>query len=321
MDLTSKKVWLVGTGNIGIEYAKVLKNLGCDLSAIGRGKEKSEEFEKKTGIPAITGGLSDFLLTNPNVPDYAVVTVGIEALSDITIQLIKYGVKYILLEKPGVGNFQEIYKLCDLAFQYNSSIFIAYNRRFYASVQMARQVIEQDGGLTSIHFEFTEWSHQIEALIKHKTEHENWFLGNSTHVVDTAFYLAGKPTEMCSFVRGQGSLNWHPSSSIFTGAGVTEKGALFSYHANWKSPGRWSIDVCTPKHRLIFRPMETLQIQKIGSVSVENVKINDALDTEFKPGLFKQVQAFFNHEFEEMVDLSTQKELIEKFYLKMSGYK
>jgi hypothetical protein len=39
--------------------------------------------------------------------------------------------------------------------------------------------------------------------------------------------------------------------------------------------------------------MERLQIQKIGSVAIEFVDIDDHLDKDFKPGLYKQAEAFF----------------------------
>ena len=42
--------------------------------------------------------------------------------------------------------------------------------------------------------------------------------------------------------------------------------------------------------------MEKLQIQKLNSVAVEECEIDDALDIEFKPGLYKQVESFLNDE-------------------------
>ena len=37
---------------------------------------------------------------------------------------------------------------------------------------------------------------EIEKLNKVPGIKENWFLGNSTHVVDLAFYLGGKPKQI-----------------------------------------------------------------------------------------------------------------------------
>jgi hypothetical protein len=46
---------------------------------------------------------------------------------------------------------------------------------------------------------------------------------------------------------------------------------------------------------LYLKPIEQLQIQQIGSVKVEPVEIDDTLDKEFKPGLFRMVEAFLNN--------------------------
>ena len=48
----------------------------------------------------------------------------------------------------------------------------------------------------------------------------------------------------------------------------------------------------THKHRLYLKPMEKLQMQKLNSVSVEEYEIDDALDKEYKPGLYKQTESF-----------------------------
>jgi hypothetical protein len=72
---------------------------------------------------------------------------------------------------------------------------------------------------------------------------------------------------------------------------------------------------------LIFKPIETLQIQKIGSVAVEPVVIDNKLDTEFKPGLYLQTQAFLNNDLSRFCSIAQQENFINKYYLPMSGYK
>ena len=41
-----------------------------------------------------------------------------------------------------------------------------------------------------------------------------------------------------------------------------------------------------------MRPMEQLFVQKRGSIAIEKIELNDELDQNFKPGLYKQVDAF-----------------------------
>ena len=311
-------VWLIGVGLMGIEYAKVLNNIKADYLAVGRGAETAKKFEDELLHPCIQGGLESFLKSKPTLPEAVIVAVGIESLSSSCRMLLEYGVKKILLEKPGIGWNSELPGLVDLTKQKGGNVLLAYNRRFYSSLIKAEEIIKEDGGVTSFNFEFTEWSHIIATLKKTKVEHNTWFLGNSTHVIDTAFYLGGWPKEMACFHTG--GFKWHPSGSIYSGAGISESGALFSYQANWEAPGRWVVEILTKKHRLFFKPMEILQVQNIGSVKVDPVEIDDHLDKEFKPGLYLQTKAFLEGNYSRFCTIEQQKLHINRVYNKMSGY-
>lgn len=313
-----KKIWLVGTGNIAIEYAKVLHDIGVEYIAIGRGKKSVDKFIYNTQHDAIEGGIENFLKQEPDIPSHAIITVNVEKLSSTAATLLQYGIKNILLEKPGVCDPSEIYELVQLTQQKNANVLLAYNRRFYASTLKAQEIIKEDGGVTSFVFEFTEWSHKISQMFDGSKRFQYWFLGNSTHVVDLAFYLGGKPVKLCSFTSG--SLDWHPKGTVFSGAGKSDQGVLFSYHANWESPGRWFVEICTSKHRLYFKPMETLQIQNIGSVDINPVSLENDLDLKFKPGLHLQIQYFLRNDFSRFSTIQDQKEIIYNTYLKMCSY-
>lgn len=313
-----KKIWLIGSGLMGIEYAKVLAALNTGFVAIGRGEKNVKKFEELTGHPAIQGGLKSFLANDPEIPDAVIVAVGVEALATTTQLLLDYGIKKILLEKPGGVCYAEIATLNESANKIGAKVVIAYNRRFYSSVLKAEEIIQEDGGVTSFNFEFTEWLHIIEKLDKPQNVKQNLFLGNSTHVVDTAFFLGGKPKTL--YALHKGGVNWHPASSVFAGAGESESGALFSYQANWEAPGRWVIEILTRKNRLLFKPMESLQIQQSGSIAVNPVDIDDKLDKAFKPGLYLQTKAFLENDLTRFCTLNNQKEMTEKYYLKISGY-
>lgn len=285
-------VLLVGAGPMAIEYAKVLRALGRPFLVIGRGDGSAARAEKAIGVPVVRGGLEAWLRQAPAVPRRAIVAVTENVLGDACVRLVNSGVRSILVEKPGGANAEDIRWVARKAQQADVPIFVGYNRRFYSSVLRAEAMIREDGGLTSFSFEFTEWSHVIARLEKAPGVKEQWFLHNSTHVIDLAFHLGGRPGEMACFTAG--GLSWHPSASVFAGAGVSESGALFSYHANWEAPGRWGLELLTPKRRLILRPMEKLQVQAIGSVAVDPVTLDDALDVTYKPGLYRQTIAFLD---------------------------
>ncbi len=313
-----KNVWLVGAGLMAQDYIKVLEALNSDFIVIGRGEEAAQKCEEATGCSVIVGGLSGFLNKNPENPSHVIVSVGVEKLYETTKELLNYGVKNILVEKPGGLEQKEFEDLVQLTIKNKANVYVAYNRRFYASVLKAQDIIEEDAGVTSFNFEFTEWGHVIAPIKKAEGVKEKWFLGNSTHVVDLAFFLGGKPKDICSFTNG--NLDWHPTSSVFSGAGKSDKNALFSYHANWESAGRWSVEVLTREHKLILRPMEKLQIQKRGTIVQDFVEeIDYTLDDRYKPGLYLQTKNFLEGTTKDLCTIEDQLRMY-KFYAEIAGY-
>lgn len=291
-NLMNADIWLVGAGFMAQEYAKVLKGQDREFIVIGRGKESAERFEEKMHIPVFTGGIDKAAVLAPKAPKSAIIAVGVDQLLKTCLSLLELGVENILVEKPAGINSHEIYELLNQSKLKGAKVLVAYNRRFFSSTLKAQEIIQQDGGVTSFNFEFTEWSHKIEEFKRPKVVFDTWFFTNSTHVIDLAFFLGGIPKKMSCYTYG--STDWYPKASMFSGAGITDKNALFSYQANWKGPGRWAVEIITKRHRLIFKPMEKLQIQVIGSVDVEYVDINSELDNKYKPGLYLQTQAFLS---------------------------
>ena len=311
------KILLVGSGPMAIEYAKIMQAREIPFEVIGRGEASASQFTETTGVPVATGGLDAWLERSAGaVPSRAIVAVSENGVGEAARALIAHGVHELLVEKPGGRDAQDIRAVQLAAREAGARVFIGYNRRFYASTAAARKIIETDGGVTSFNFEFTEWGHVIEGLVKEPGVKEEWFLSNSTHVIDLAFFLGGEPAALSAFAAG--ALPWHPRGAAFAGAGKTNAGALFSYQANWAAPGRWAVEVLTRAHRLIFRPLEKLQVQKIGSVAVEFAEIDDSLDQAFKPGLAAQFDTFVGQDQAALPTIDDQVRMLD-WYLRMRG--
>ncbi|MFM7023266.1 MAG: Gfo/Idh/MocA family oxidoreductase [Flavobacteriales bacterium] len=310
-DHLNKNVLLIGTTQMAMDYLKVLNALACKTIVVGRGEKNAAAFEEQTGVKPVTGGIDDFLeKVKAQDFDAVIVAVGVEKLKEVTAALINKGFHNILLEKPGALHKEEIQSLAKHAAAAKASVLIAYNRRFYSSVLEAEKIIARDGGVKSFSFEFTEWSHVIETLGSQDIVKANWFLANSTHPTDLAFYLGGMPVQMKSF--SDGHLAWH-KKAVFAGAGITDKGALFSYSANWAAPGRWVVEILTDNFRLYFKPMEDLQIQNKGSVAVNKVEIDNSLDVQFKPGLYLQTKSFLTADYSRFSTIGKQAEMAEVY--------
>ncbi len=316
-DVIVNNILLVGTGNMGKEYSKVLTTMNTNFNVIGRGLESAESFRKSTGVKPFTGGLEANFNKLSSVPTHAIVAVGDYDIYNVATFLLSNGIKRILLEKPGGTSKDQIWKVASLAKTQQSEVFVAYNRRFYASVEKALEIIDRDGGVRSFSFEFTEWIHLFENR-ENRGNIEQILYGNSGHVIDLAFFLGGFPTEMSSYISEK--LSWNGHNRSFSGAGVTDKGALFSYQANWDAPGRWGVEIMTENYRLIFRPIEELHIQKKRSIQIDKVELDNRLDLDFKPGLYKEVESFINGDSNgKMVTIDRQLKTWDIF-TKIEGY-
>jgi predicted dehydrogenase len=283
---------LIGCGAMAVAHARAMRALGVPFAVVGRGAASSARFAAETGIEPRRGGIE--ALGEGGVPRRAVVAVGVPDLEGVTNALLRKGVREILVEKPAAMSPAGAASLATAARRAEAAVYVAYNRRFYASVRRARDIIAADGGVSSCRFEFTERASYIAGAAIAPAIKRNWFFANSTHILDLAFHLAGAPVSICGDTAG--SLDWHPAGAVFVGAGRTETGAPFSYHADWTGPGRWGVELVTRAHRLILQPLEELRVQRYGQMAVETLPLDDDLDARFKPGVHRQLAAFLKGE-------------------------
>jgi predicted dehydrogenase len=311
-------LWLIGSGPMAQAYAAVLQAQGVAFMVIGRSAASAEAFRQATGVPVVPGGLEAALAQLP-APEQAIAAVGVEQLAPVAQKLIAAGCGQLLLEKPGALHLAELEAMAAAAQVHGASVWIAYNRRFHASVQKLHQLVIADGGTTSAVFEFTEWSHRIRPLQKAPGVKERWLLANSTHVLDLTFACIGLPADGQWQAWQSGTIDWHPAAAGFHGAGLSEQGIPFAYQADWEAPGRWGVELLTRQHRYLLRPLETLQVIPIGSVDPQPIALDDALDQQFKPGLYLQCEAFLSGQTQQLCSLAQQLRAF-PIYTRIAGY-
>jgi predicted dehydrogenase len=309
------KVLLVGTGPMAVAYSQVLSAQSISFEVVGRGAISAETFFTATAKKPVTGGLCNFLESTTDLFTHAIIATGTEALTTSLNAITDHGISHILIEKPAAISIEELENNSINFLPFSDTIFVAYNRHFYSSVYEAQRLIEEDGGLQSMNFEFTEWTHKIDSSKKAEGVMNNWFYANSTHVVDLAFFLAGKPEKWCAFSKS-GKLSWHEKTN-YSGAGITENGVVFSYLSNWESAGRWAIELLTERRRIYLKPLEGVSIQQKGSVVVKEHDFDTTVDIEFKPGLYKQVQAFLENDASRFVTIKQHLENSISIYKKI----
>jgi len=311
-------VLLIGAGPMALAYAKVLGGLDVPFEVIGQGARSAAEFAQATGKRPLEGGLSAYLASHSvKASNPVIVALPIGKLAAATLQLIASGARRILVEKPAGLNAEEIDQVAAAAYAANAEVYVGFNRRFYSSVAAARAMIAEDGGVSSFHIEFTEFVERILTSDKDPAVLANWLLANSFHVLDIAFHLGGEPASMTGITAG--SLPWHPAGAVFAGHGRTNAGALFTWHADWTSAGRWSLDLRTPRRRLLLQPLESLQVQEKTSLILKEVTLSDEIDSIYKPGICREVQAFLSASPTEtaLPSISTHAKAVRRWFLPM----
>lgn len=305
-------VLLVGTGKMARAYAKVLSAQKIPTRAIGRAEEHAKKFSEETGIETRVGDIEKYLQETSATPERAIVAVNVGALAEVALALIRAGAKNVLLEKPGGATPEAIRAVAKEAETLKTSVILAYNRRFYASALKAEEFIREDGGVKECAFDFTERLSVLDLPLSPLLK-RNWFLANSTHLVDLAFFLAGKPKTLDA--RTDVGERWQ-QPSIFSGNGTTERGAAFSYSSNWEKEGRWRVEIKTHKRELLFMPLEKLQERREGQW--REISLDDALDVEYKPGIYREVQAFMREDRARFPTIGDQAEML-PWYEKIGG--
>ena len=57
----SPEILIVGAGKMAVEYARVLQALKKSFVVVGHSEKSAVEFEKAIGMPAVQGGINNWL--------------------------------------------------------------------------------------------------------------------------------------------------------------------------------------------------------------------------------------------------------------------
>lgn len=282
-------VAIVGVGAIAAEYARVFAHLGVEYSFFTRNPASANIA--RNGIDPT----NVFELTRLDAAKFGaiVIAVSVEALATTLERVLSLGFKRVLIEKPGSLTLSALTAGVAEQRQHMADVRVAYNRRFYQSVRFAQEMVMYDGGLTSIHFDFSEvlgvdpgktWPQQVL---------ERWVLANSSHVIDLAFFLSGGlPASMnCSM---HGNHEVHPGGDFFSGDGITLSGVPFTYRSDWRSMGRWGVFLYTRDRLISLSPLEDLRVKTTNFGLDRQIDFDKTKDTVYKPGFLSMAESFLD---------------------------
>ena len=316
LNLSKKSVLLIGGGEISKQYLISLLRLNIsDITVISKTGNQIKDFCSSNNISLLTGGFEKNL-PSCDPKDLVIIATTIPLLIPATKLAIKTGNKNILVEKPGSLYYKKLLSLKSESVK----IRIAYNRIAYANFHYLKTLIEQEGGITSCRFTFTEWLDRIDFNKYEKDEYEFLGISNSLHLISMAMELIGMPKKLSPYTTG--SLKWHKSGSIFVGSGISEKNIPFSYHADWGSGGRWGIEIMTKENLYQLIPLEDLYVTPKYSTNSHRVSFDTAF-TDTKPGITEEIALMLEPKMEKKIPLVTIQKAIKynKLAKKIFGYK
>ncbi len=304
-DFSNTRVTIVGYGKMGRQYLEALEALGVKrIRVVSRSPEGLRELVHKPGIEKIAGGFERFS-TSVDPEELGIVATSTVSLVPAARHLCALGFRKILVEKP-ISLWSRQIEALDEELKKKKVLGVcAYNRVAYPSFLECRWRVEKEGGVTSCTYTFTEiissdWEQRFP-----EEELARWGVVNSLHPISMAHRLIGFPKEWSG--RRTGSLSWHPSGSVFVGSGISEEGVPFSYHSDWGSAGRWSVEVHTASSSYRLCPLEKL-FRKVESKG-EWVELPlPTFAPQSKAGLCEEVAAMLSPKIREMIPLFSLRE-------------
>lgn len=320
VDFSGCSATVIGFGNMGKQYVDALKVLGVtNIRVCARSKRGLHELENIKDIEVIPSSFEN-LEIKPRYKEVCIVATPIESLASCAIKLAHLGFDNLLIEKPVCIVSSEIQDLEHILTKLGASAFCAYNRLSYPSFHEVRFRALNDGGITSCHYNFTEWIKSDWVRVFSELELQRWGVANSIHVLTMAHGLIGRP-DLWHGHRA-GGLSWHPAGSVFVGSGISDQGVPFSYEADWGGTGRWSVEINTTVSSYLMCPLEQVFIRSSKGSDWSNLPIH-SYDSEIKPGLVEQIAATLSPEVRKYVPLADldQAAYITMFAESILGYK
>ncbi len=300
LDFSNKKVVIIGAGWMADQYCQALQAMGIrSVTVVSRKEESAKQCCQKYGYQPRHGGYRDILPKLAGA-DLAIIATPIHELRPAAELAASLGYKNILVEKPGALYSDALRDWALSVDKQDVRIRLAFNRHTYPSFWKLKELSHSEGGMTSCRYTFTEWVHTINLNNNHEDVYQRWGIANSLHVIAMAHALIGMPKSITTY--RSGGLSWHPTGERFTGAGVTEHGVLFSYHADWNSAGRWGIEIMTPQSAYRLIPLEKLFHCAKGSINWERVEITPAF-SHVKEGVAEEVAVMLNDRLEKDIPL------------------
>jgi len=282
------RIALIGSGYMAEEHIRAIQSLdGVEVVSISsRNTKTAAALAKRYGIYQVNSSVTESY--NEYHADGAVISVPELALPSVLEEATRFPWP-LLVEKPVGIDLAAATALDELVTQRGRSVFVALNRRHFASTRSVLQNLDDDG-----HTRFVQVLDQENELAARESGQpeeviRNWMFANSIHIIDLIrLFCRGEVSQVSS------ELIWQLDECRAVNANISfDSGDRATYQGVWNVPGPWSCVVTEGKSRWEMRPLESLSLLENGSRTPIAYDLGQ-IDVDFKPGLAVQAEQFIN---------------------------
>jgi len=283
--MSNIKIGIIGAGNISKEHLEVLKFIDyVDIVGItSRTLSKAKKLAYNFNIIDVYDN-PEKLIERSNL-DGLMVLVSADQIYKVTKELIPFQIPLFIEKPPGLvpGHTKTLLKLAN---KHGTINMVGYNRRYYSIFHKGLEIINKHGQLLGVSIEGHERFWKISSKKQPKEILDNWIIANSTHTIDLIRFFGGEINNIRTFTNNIKEQNGDQFVASFEYA----SGSLGTYTSHWFSPGGWSVKLYGNGVTIIYNPLEkgmwfNKEFQK-------NEIIPDRVDQRFKPGFYRQMEAF-----------------------------
>ena len=275
---------IVGTGNMARAHAKAFLDLD-DVKIVGvagRSIGSLENFANEFGIKNKHTSIQS--LYHATQADLVVIAVDIDQTYEVLLSCAEFP-WVILTEKPlGVDLIEAkslLGKLCD----HVDRIFVALNRRHYATFHELIKHVELKSGprVITVLDQEDQFAAQLAGISPRVVE--NWMFANSVHLIDLMRHSGrGKIIDI------KPNTSWRSMQKMEHEVSLTfDSGDVGIYKCQWNDVGPWSLSIQTDRSTFMMKPLEKLlNISDNGQII--DITPESSWDLRFKPGFRSQAE-------------------------------
>lgn len=274
----------MGAGYTAREHVRAFADIpGVVLAGIfSRTRQRAEQLALDSGILVVCNSVTE--LYEKTNAELVVIAVPELSMNIVSQECFKFP-WVILMEKPAGYDVADAEAIYQSAQARGSRVFVALNRRCYASTMGVLEDLDNLEGPRFIKVQDQQDQTQALTAGQPLIVVKNWMYANSIHLIDY-FRLFGRGR----VIRVQPIVPWHlDTPGVVISQIQFESGDLGVYEGIWNGPGPWAVTVTVPSKRWELRPLEQAAFQKRGERRVEIVE-GHPWDKIFKPGFRMQAE-------------------------------